>query len=367
MRLIALTGFLGAGKTSTLIALARALEARGERTAVVTNDQGVDLVDTQLVRSSIDAVAEVTGGCFCCRFDDLMAVINRLTEQHTVDTVIVEAVGSCTDLQATVVRPLRAYYGDQFQVAPLVTVLDPLRYRAFRKATERGEPESDLSYLFGRQLAEADLLALNKIDLVSADERSHVLTEVAAANPEAVALGYSATTGEGVDALVTALDGAPTWTGDLEVDYDRYAAAEAQLAWLNRNFEVSAIGSGFLPLAWGQAVLSHLSTAVAELGAEIGHAKIGLEAPEGLTKLSVVASAAEPTVDLAVEEPVGAATASVNARVAVEPAVLDAAVIAAVAAADELVGATSTGADSLSFKPGYPTPVHRLRADAQTA
>src|SRR5690242_17672576 len=115
---VPLTGFLGAGKTTTMTTTALALQERGHRVAVITNDQGVELVDTKLVRSKLDSVAEVTGGCFCCRFEDLVEAVVGLVASDDVDTVIAEAVGSCTDLQATVVRPLRRYYGERMVVAP---------------------------------------------------------------------------------------------------------------------------------------------------------------------------------------------------------------------------------------------------------
>lgn len=120
-RFIPLGGFLGAGKTTTMLAAARLLERQGERVSLITNDQGADLVDTQLAKASgIGGIGEVTGGCFCCRFEDLTTVVTRLTEQVNPTAIIAEAVGSCTDLQATVVRPLRQLYGDQFHIAPTV-------------------------------------------------------------------------------------------------------------------------------------------------------------------------------------------------------------------------------------------------------
>lgn len=113
-----LSGFLGAGKTTTLVAVAKHLQSQGRRVAVITNDQGTELVDTQLARSAIAEAGEVTGGCFCCRFEDLLTVAQRLVDGHQVDTLLAEAVGSCTDLQATVIRPLSAHYGEHFTPAP---------------------------------------------------------------------------------------------------------------------------------------------------------------------------------------------------------------------------------------------------------
>jgi Ni2+-binding GTPase involved in maturation of urease and hydrogenase len=362
-KFIALSGFLGAGKTTTLIAAARLLEQQGQRVSVVTNDQGTELVDTRLARSRLDSVAEVTGGCFCCRFDDLMSVVNELLASGTADTVIAEAVGSCTDLQATVVRPLRKYHGEQFSVAPLATIVDPHRLRGFARAARRGEPESDLSYLFGRQLAEADVIAINKADTISDADLAALTATLTEQYPAATVIAYSALTGDGLADLLRLWEGDAAWGDDLEVDYDRYAAAEAQLAWLNQRFDVTAAGAaGFSPAAWASAALGRLVELIGD-PASIGHAKIVVDADGGMTKLSVTGTGSEPSVDAAVDTPTAAGTAFVNARVAVEPAVLDHAVLDAVAHADQVSGATSAmsgGADS--FKPGYPRPVHRLAA-----
>lgn len=362
IKFIALSGFLGAGKTTTLIAAARLLEEQGHRVAVVTNDQGTELVDTRLVRSSLDSVAEVTGGCFCCRFDDLMTVVDELLASGTADTVIAEAVGSCTDLQATVVRPLRKYHGDQFSVAPLATVIDPGRLRAFSRAAERGEPESDLSYLFGKQLAEADVIAINKIDTIDDDQLAALTDVLARQYPSATIIAYSARTGQGLPDLTRAWQREAGWNDDLLIDYDRYAAAEAQLAWLNRQFTLrAATDAGFIPAAWARAVLTRLVELVGD-PAGIGHAKLIVDTDDGMTKMSLTGTA-EPSVDAAVETAAQSGTAIVNARVACEPDIMDQALVDAVAHADRITGAESVqGAGAASFKPGYPTPLHRLAA-----
>ena len=77
MRVQLIGGFLGAGKTTLIRVLARHLRARGESVAVITNDQGQALVDTHLGSIEAPDGAESTGGCFCCRFDDLMAQWNE--------------------------------------------------------------------------------------------------------------------------------------------------------------------------------------------------------------------------------------------------------------------------------------------------
>jgi len=359
---ITLGGFLGAGKTTTMVQAAKRLEERGRRVAVITNDQGVDLVDTQLVRASLDAAAEVTGGCFCCRFDDLVGVTRALVDRGDgTDTVIAEAVGSCTDLQATVLGPMREFYGEHFRMAPLTTVVDPLRYRAFARSWDGGGRESDLSYLFRQQLAEADIIGLNKIDVVGEPVLGHVVADLARRFPSAAVVPYSARTGTGLDGLTAAWASASAAGQVLDLDYDRYAAAEADLAWLNQTFHTEA-REEFSPVRWADVALRSLAAAAQRAGATIGHAKLTVSSPAGLTKMSVTEAGREPSVDLAADAPVLSATVTVNARIAWEPAELDAAVAEAVRAADAATGSRSTAAPANAFRPAYPRPVHRLSA-----
>jgi len=362
---VPLTGFLGAGKTTTMIAAATALQQRGRKVAVITNDQGAELVDTKLSRSALDAVAEVTGGCFCCRFEDMVDAVKTLVAADGVDTVIAEAVGSCTDLQATVVRPLRLHYGDAMIVTPLTAVLDPERHLDFERAAERGEPESDLSYLFHRQLAEADVIAANKLDTVRADQASEIVASLRSRHPNAVVVGYSAATGDGLDALLEVWSGpAANSAVDLEIDYDRYAAAEAQLAWLNQELSLLASDGRFDPTLWAQDVLRHLSAWALATDTMVGHAKITAEVGAGnFAKLSLTAAGAAPVLDRAADAAPGA-RAVINARVACEPEALDRAIARAVSAADIAHAVASSAAAAASFKPGYPRPVHRVAASA---
>ncbi|MBB4907562.1 GTP-binding protein [Actinophytocola algeriensis] len=288
---VPVSGFLGAGKTTTLLAAARELRARGHRPAIVTNDQGRDLVDTRLARTVTDAVGEVLDGCFCCRFTDLADVTTALVADGA-DVVLAEAVGSCTDLRATVVRPLREYHGDTLRVAPLTTVVDPLRYRAFARSWAAGH-DDDTAYLYAHQVAEADVLALNKVDLLGAG-LTPLLSDLGRRNPSARVVPYSARSGS-VGRLVD------MWlaAGDVEdradeaLDYDRYAAAEAALAWLNHEVTVSG---PFSPGRWTRVALASLSRAAA--GTLVGHAKVTVETGEGLAKGSVTTAGAAPALDL---------------------------------------------------------------------
>ena len=118
-------GFLGAGKTTALLRLADHFTSQGRRVGLITNDQSQGLVDTSMVNAKGYPVEEITGGCFCCRFNSLTDAADRLTRDARPDVFLAEPVGSCTDLRATVQYPLRRLYGDDYRVAPLSVLVDP--------------------------------------------------------------------------------------------------------------------------------------------------------------------------------------------------------------------------------------------------
>ena len=80
VKLIFAGGFLGSGKTTALAALAKRLIERGMRVGFITNDQSENLADTIIVRQMLAGlgvpVEEVVKGCFCCKFDDLVATMS---------------------------------------------------------------------------------------------------------------------------------------------------------------------------------------------------------------------------------------------------------------------------------------------------
>src|SRR5262245_59612069 len=118
IRFVMLGGFLGAGKTTTIARLARHYQSRGMKVGIVTNDQATGLVETDGLRAQVFDVGEVPGACFCCNFNKLTETVDQLKQNAQPDIVLAEPVGSCTDLVATVMRPLQQLFGGAFDVAP---------------------------------------------------------------------------------------------------------------------------------------------------------------------------------------------------------------------------------------------------------
>src|SRR4029077_18585973 len=192
-------GFLGAGKTTAMLRLAEHLTARGRRVGLITNDQSHGLVDTSIITAQGFPVEEITGGCFCCRFTSLTDAADRLTRDARPDVFLAEPVGSCTDLRATVQYPLRRLYGDDYLVAPLSVLVDPQR-AARVLGLESGRSFSQkVLYVYEKQLEEADLIVINKSDLLNDAQRTDLERALRARFPHAEVVTVSARTGANLD------------------------------------------------------------------------------------------------------------------------------------------------------------------------
>ena len=155
---IVLGGWLGAGKTTLVNRLLRA--AGGRRIAVLVNDFGEAGIDADLIESRDGSVMNLAGGCVCCAIgSDLLEALIALPKRAVpFDLVLVETSGVA--LPASVARAARLAPG--VEVEGVVVLVDAETVRA--RADDR-----HVGDMVRQQLAEADLLVLNKVDLVAAD------------------------------------------------------------------------------------------------------------------------------------------------------------------------------------------------------
>ena len=281
-------GFLGAGKTTTILKLANILNDRGLRVGLITNDQSQGLVDTVMLASHGFPTEEVTGGCFCCRFNSLVEASERLESDTCPDVFLAEPVGSCTDLFATVVLPLRKMYGERFSVSPLSVLVDPIRVQRVLGLRPGKSFSPKVTYIYEKQLEEADLIVVNKKELLEADELDALMKAISDRYPKARVLAMSARSGEGVEAWLDMIQGLTQELAGgrvrsaMEVDYDLYADGEALLGWLNMTMRVRGPefdGNEFL-MSLLKDLQAHASTITPD-GLRIAHLKATLTPSQG--------------------------------------------------------------------------------------
>ena len=238
------SGFLGAGKTTTMIAMARninaRLQAQGQpgHSAIIANDLGAkNLVDADYTRTADVAINEITGDCICYVTEDLVSHIDRLANDGA-NIVISDIPGCGVGALNHVYVTLTQDYPDKYDLLPLVCLVDPIRLRMILPETADIHLPEEMRFVLNAQLAEADVIVLNKCDLIDDAEREADLAFIRAAYPDTPVMAMSARTGEGVDEVVDYVlaHEAPAVWRDLGTDSEEFDSAEAQMCWYNRRF-----------------------------------------------------------------------------------------------------------------------------------
>jgi G3E family GTPase len=364
-RLILVGGFLGAGKTTLLAQAAQRLLRQGKRVGMVANDQAADLVDTEMLKHTGASVEEVAGGCFCCRFPDMISALERLVRESDAHVLIGEPVGSCTDLSATVLQPLKRLHGHQFEVAPLSVLIDVKQVRVLarlRSDAHQDQPArfpDDVLYIYEKQLEEADLIVLNKADLLPAAELDELKASLSDRFPDVPLLAMSALRGDGVDGwLDFVFQNQSAGKRVAEVDYDTYAAGEAALGWMNASARLTARSDTDWQ-AFAHELLEAFRGMLRSQSAEIAHLKLYLMGKQGHVVGNLTSNDGPPSVRGGMQRGCREVKLLLNARVHVPPnALRDAAEKALKAVAGNRIDWAITS--MRSFFPGRPQPTYRF-------
>jgi len=365
-RYIMIGGFLGAGKTTAVGKLAQRLADQGFRVGLITNDQGRNLVDTAMLRSQGFATEEIPGGCFCCRFNSLVDAAQKLTASTRPEVFIAEPVGSCTDLVATVTYPLRRLYGDDFTVAPVSVLVDPIRAERVFGLAQGGSFSEKVLYIYGKQIEEADLIVISKCDLLDAKRLTALRQAVAARYPKKEILEVSSRNGTNLDKWFDRVITEQQSGGKaMEVDYQVYADGEALLGWLNATVQLAA-KKPFVAEEFLTQVATHIQKRLTAHEAEVAHLKMTLS-PDGnvageIAAVNLVRNDFVPELSYQLEEPVQGGQLIINLRAEAAPDVLGTAVREGLAAAAKKYPGLAATLDHLEhFRPGKPTPTHRVK------
>lgn len=353
-KLILAGGFLGAGKTSLLYRAAALLQERGNRVGLITNDQTANLVDTVILTDGSTPVREVSGSCFCCNFPGFVEAVEAVAGDIDGGITIAEPVGSCTDLSATILQPLKDRHRDLADPAPLTVLADPERLRGLLD-----KKYSTAAYIVGKQFDEADIILINKIDVLDPADVESLVRRAQERWPAAKVMTASVKENTGVEEWLEEVLRPQTAGRNLAaVDYDLYADGEAAYGWLNAVYTF-AQGEGDSAAA-AERLLDALEEGLKEKNAVIGHVKFLLRSETkqwigNLTGMADHRRLREGDIPAAMGEKAPApCSLIVNARAEIGPKALQDITLAAVDRA--FAEFTVTGTEIRTLIPGRPNP-----------
>jgi len=181
MQILILSGFLGSGKTSILMPFAKQLSAKGKKVAVIENEIGEMGIDDLYLKENGLHVKEIYHGCICCNLrTDLIRSLIELERDYKPEVIVIEPTG-VADPNLTL-SSLSGYPG-YVESKTMVSVVD----------AERFEDIVDLKIPLATEgVKSADLIALNKIDLISPENLETLKIEIKQINPDSEVKSVSA-------------------------------------------------------------------------------------------------------------------------------------------------------------------------------
>jgi hypothetical protein len=310
-------------------------------------------VDSEFVRAIGVMMREVGNGCFCCQYHELENHLQQLEASEHPDIVFAESVGSCTDLIATIVKPLYRRRPD------LKIVVSVFADASFLNALMDGNSvfgDESIRYIYKKQLEEADVLVINKTDLIAPEQLSNVDQVIRIEYAGKKILHQNSLLD--VSMWITALEEFNELTPrhSLDIDYDIYAEGESKLAWLDKSIIIqSSHGNGAFI---AREIIRSIFDSMYSRQYKIGHLKFFLEGKDWYEKISFTATSTSGEVRIRHDE-VSQLKMLINARAQVEPTQLKELVDEVIDKIKETNSCIIISEEESVFKPGYPKPVHR--------
>ena len=242
IRFMVMSGFLGAGKTTAMISMGQEMNKTYGKVGIIANDLGANLVDTNLTQTSGCTVEEIASGCICYQMDNTIDKIRRLRDRDGCIFVMSDIPGLGVGALDHTYHRLADDCADWITLSPFTVLVDPERIKLLLPDGEDIHLPEEIKYLMQLQLEEADLIVLNKIDLIDDAEIERDMSFLKEACPDIPVMKISALTGEGVPELCAYLETHETQLKNFSVrDNEQFQEAEKTLTWYNRRMFIKQL------------------------------------------------------------------------------------------------------------------------------
>ncbi|MCB6993939.1 GTPase (G3E family) [bacterium 210820-DFI.6.37] len=230
------SGFLGAGKTTSMIAFSRDINRRKRgNAAILANDLGAgNIVDAEFCAAAGVMTLPISGGCICYQHENLVGKLRQL-KTAGADVIFSDIPGCGIGAMDHVYLELEEKEKDEFDLMPFTCIVDPERIRMIMPEQADINLPEEMKFLLDAQMAEADLIVLNKIDTVSEKEARSIVEFIKGIYPKTPVMTMSAMKGDGVSQVVDFLLENKSSAEHREIGYESQAFidAENQLSWFN--------------------------------------------------------------------------------------------------------------------------------------
>jgi len=288
MKVMIIGGFLGSGKTTTILRISRQLSNAGKKTAIIVNEIGEIGLDGDILTSPGIVTEELTSGCICCTLRiSMQYTLQTLEEEFAPDIVIIEPTGIAFPGQIR--EEIETMGLSELSFAPVVTLVDPGRF---------GTEAKEIPRFIEIQIKEAKILCINKIDITPAETVLAAEKMLREMNPEARILKFSAKhEDEQFEKLFLHL----AVRGFKKPSEEKKNSIE--LSEVSAYSALYTLGPGDLnpeeSVHFVKESLQTIQDKVREINPEfVGHVKLSIKLPESTVKGSVTSSREMPQTEL---------------------------------------------------------------------
>lgn len=273
------SGFLGSGKTTTMMALTRYYSEKHGLASMISNDLGhLELADNKYAQLSGIKASELVGECICYQTENLVDRLDSLFDTDGCELVISDIPGFGVGALEHVYHTLNEQYSGRYELAPFTVLVEPKTVELLESGNG-----GDLEYILRTQLLEADLIVLNKCDLLDEPRQAEKLCWLKENFPQAEVLGISATRGEGLEELAQALKNGKASMHKPDIGYggDDFMAAMGKISEYYVQYYVTVCCDTFDGNKYLLALAEKTGKELGALGADMPHLKLLAWEPEG--------------------------------------------------------------------------------------
>lgn len=273
------SGFLGSGKTTTMMALTRHHTKHHGKAAMISNDLGnQSLADHKLAKLAGCNASELTGDCICYQTENLVDRLDKLFEEDGCELVISDIPGFGVGALDHVYHTLQKRYTNRYELAPFTALVEPRTVERLRN-----DQGGDLEYILKTQLVEADLIVLNKCDLLDELQKTQAISYLKENFAHARIVAISALTGEGLEDLSDALCQGTASMRLPDIGYGGSAFGEAmsKMSEYYIQYYATVCCNDFDGNAYLTDMARTIQAGIRDTGCEIPHLKLLAWEPEG--------------------------------------------------------------------------------------